>query len=290
MKKICLISLCIVSLNNITAQQINMQFTKVKGLSIAYSLTGNGPALVLLHGGLNSNSRQWKQQIANLSANFTVIAWDAPGAGKSDDTPEQFRLCDWADCLAGLLDNIGIKKAHILGLSWGGLLAQEFYKRHSTYVLSLILCDTYTGWKGSLSDSVARARLTAALADASLPPREIASKYLPSMFSDSTPPELKEELLEILSSDFHPNGFRTMVKTMATDTRDLLPKIKVPTLLIWGESDKRSPLSVAQQFHKAIMTSKLEIIAGAGHVSNMEKPEHFNKLVKDFCLSSVKKK
>jgi alpha-beta hydrolase superfamily lysophospholipase len=102
-------------LNNILAilaQEINMQYTVVKGLSIAYSRTGNGPALVLLQGGLNCNTRVWKQQITNLSANFTVVARDAPGAGKSDDTPEHFTIDDWADCLAGLLDNIGIRKAH----------------------------------------------------------------------------------------------------------------------------------------------------------------------------------
>jgi pimeloyl-ACP methyl ester carboxylesterase len=69
------------------------------------------------------------------------------------------------------------------------------------------------------------------------------------------------------------------------DTKAFLPKIKVPTLLIWGEADKRSPLSVAQQFHDAIPNSKLEIISKAGHVSNMENPEQFNKVVKDFCLS-----
>ena len=273
-----------------SAQQINMKYIQVKGLSIAYSRTGSGSALVLLHGGLNCNSRMWKPQIINLSSNFTVIAWDAPGAGKSDDTPEHFTIEDWADCLAGFLDTIGIKQAHILGLSWGGLLAQVFYERHSTYVLSLILCDTYTGWKGSLADSVFNSRMTAALADASLPPKEIALKYLPSMFSDTAPSKLNEELLNILSSDFHPIGFRAMVKTMAIDTRELLPKIKVPTLLIWGESDKRSPLNVAQQFHNSIIGSRLEIISNAGHVSNMENAEEFNKVVKDFCLSVTPKK
>lgn len=269
---------------------MNLKYVKVKGFSIAYSSTGNGPALVLLHGGLNCDSRVWKPQMISLSEDFTVIAWDAPGAGKSDDTPQHFTIEDWADCLASLLDNIGIKQAHILGLSWGGLLAQVFYERHSAYVLSLILCDTYTGWKGSLTDSEFKMRATAALADASLPPKEVALKYLPTMFSDSASSKLNEELLNILSSDFHPNGFRAMVKTMAIDTRELLPKIKVPTLLIWGESDKRSPMNVAQQFYNSISGSKLVIISRAGHVSNMENPEEFNNAVKDFCLSASQKK
>ena len=267
-----------------------MLYAKIRGLSIAYVKAGSGPALVLLHGGLNCNSKVWEPQIKALSNNFTIVAWDAPGTGKSQDTPEDFNLDEWADCLAGLFDTIGINQAHILGLSWGGLLAQVFYDRYPTYVISLILCDTYTGWKGSLTDSAFNARMKAALADASLPPNEIALKYLPSMFSDTAPTKLNEELLNILSSDFHPNGFRAMVKTLAIDTRELLPKIKVPTLLLWGESDKRSTMNVAKQFHSSINGSRLEIITGAGHVSNMENPEAFNKVVKNFCLSVTIKK
>ena len=268
-----------------------MRHTKIKGISIAFQQAGTGPALVLLHGGANTNSRMWKPQFKSLSENFTVIAWDAPGAGLSDDPPESFKMNDWADYLAGFLDSIGYKKAHILGLSWGSVLAQVFYQRHPNYVVSLILCGAYTGWKSSLSDSIANKRLTAALHDITLPPKEFASKYLPSMFSDAAPQEVKEELSNIMSSNFHPVGCRLIFATMAeVDTKVVLPTIKVPTLLIWGEADKRSPLNVAREFHDAIPNSKLEIIFHAGHVCNMEKPEQFNKVVKDFCLSVSLKK
>jgi pimeloyl-ACP methyl ester carboxylesterase len=263
-----------------------MRHTKVNGLSIAFLQAGNGPALILLHGGANTNSRMWKPQVAGLSENFTVIAWDAPGAGLSDDPPEGFKMDNWADHLAGFLDSIGHKKAHVLGLSWGAVLAQVFYQRHPNYVLSLVLCGAYTGWKSSLSDSIANERLAAALHDITLPPKVFASKYLPSMFSDSAPQDVKEELSNIISSNFHPIGCRLIFMTMVeVDTKALLPRIKVPTLLIWGEADKRSPLSVAHQFHGAIPNSKLEILSHAGHVSNMENPGEFNKIVKDFCIS-----
>jgi pimeloyl-ACP methyl ester carboxylesterase len=263
-----------------------MRYIKVKGISIAFQHAGEGPALVLLHGGANTNSRMWKPQLENLSEDFTVIAWDAPGAGLSEDPPESFKMNDWADYLAGFLDSIGYKKAYVLGLSWGSVLAQVFYQRHPNYVLSLILCDAYTGWRSSLSDLEANKRLAAALQDITLPPKQFASRYLPSMFSDSAPQEVKEEFSNIMSSNFHPIGCRLIFTTMVeADTKALLPKIKVPTLLIWGEADKRSPLSVAQQFHDAIPNSKLEIISNAGHVSNMENPEQFNRVVKDFCLS-----
>lgn len=256
---------------------------EVNGLSVAYERTGDGPALVLLHG-FTIDSRMWRPQLESLSDQFTVIAWDAPGAGQSPDPLETFGIGNWADCLAGLLDAAGVQRAHILGLSWGGILAQEFYRRHSARVLSFVLADTYAGWKGSLPEPVVEERLAACLRDASLPPGEFVPKYLPGMFSESATQEVREELASIMS-DFHPVGFRLMATASAqADTRDLLPNIRVPTLLVWGDADKRSPMSVAYQIRDAIPGARLAVISGAGHVSNLEKPAQFNTIVRDFCL------
>jgi pimeloyl-ACP methyl ester carboxylesterase len=258
------------------------------GLSVAYEQVGNGPALALLHG-FSVDSRMWKPQIESLADQFSVIAWDAPGAGQSSDPPETYRLEDWADCLAGLLDAARVQRAHIVGLSWGGILAQEFYRRHSARVRSLVLADTYAGWKGSLPEPVAEERLTVCLRDASLPPGEFVPRYLPGMFSEAATPEVRGELASIMS-DFHPDGFRLMARASAeADTRDLLPTIRVPTLLVWGDMDARSPLAVARQMHAAMPDARLAVIPGAGHVSNLEAPAQFNDLVRDFCLSAGRK-
>src|SRR3990170_5504531 len=257
---------------------------EVNGLSVAYERTGGGPVLVLLHGFL-LDARVWRPQLESLSDHFTVIAWDAPGAGQSSDPPETFGIGDWVDCLAGLLDAVVVQQAHILGLSWGGLLAQEFYRRHSARVLSLVLADTYAGWKGSLPEPVTAERLAACLRDASLPPSEFVPRYLPGMFGESATLQVTKELASIMS-DFHPGGFRLMATALAhADTRDLLPSIRVPTLLIWGDADTRSPITVAHQLHEAIPDARLAVISGAGHVSNLEAPEQFDAAVRDFCLS-----
>jgi pimeloyl-ACP methyl ester carboxylesterase len=108
------------------------------------------------------------RKLESLSKNFTVIAWDAPSAGQSPDPPKTFLINDWADCLEWFLDSLKIRQAHILGLSWGGLLAHEFYQRHPERVISLILADTYPGWKGSLPSPIPEERLAACLRDASL--------------------------------------------------------------------------------------------------------------------------
>lgn len=255
----------------------------VNGVSIAYQRAGNGPVLVLLHG-FALDSRSWRPQIESLSHWFSVIAWDAPGAGESQDPPATFTIGDWADALAGVLDANGAQRAHILGLSWGGLLAQEFYRRYPTRVISLLLSGTYAGWTGSLPAPVAEARLDAALEDSMLPAGDFVEKYLPGMFSDSPTQAARTELGGIMA-DFHPAGFRLMATVLArADTRDLLPSIRVPTLLIWGDADKRSPLAVGLTMRDAIPGARLEVIAAAGHLSNLERPDDFNALVRGCCL------
>lgn len=138
---------------------------------------------------------------------------------------------------------------------------------YAATVRSLVLADTYAGWKGSLPEPIPDERLAACLRDASLPPGEFVPRYLPGMFSASPPLAVRDELAGIMS-DFHPIGFRLMATALAqADTRDLLPTIRVPTLLVWGDADARSPMTVAHQLHDAIPGARLAVISGAGHVS-----------------------
>ena len=98
------------------------------------------------------------------------------------------------------------------------------------------------------------------------------------------PPAQLVPLLEEMAADVRPESMGTALRVMAeADQRDLLPHIAVPTLVIWGELDVRSPLSVARQFERAIPSAKLVVIPGAGHVSNLERPEPSNHVVREFC-------
>jgi pimeloyl-ACP methyl ester carboxylesterase len=258
---------------------------EVDGLTIAYRQAGQGPALVLLHGFL-CDSRCWRHQLSHLADQFRVVAWDAPGAGSSSDPPDTFTTASYAHCLAGFLDAIGIERAHVLGLSWGGILAQEFYRLFPERSRSLVLADTYAGWRGSLPESLWKERLAACLKDANGPPEALVAKFVPGVFTDAAPQHLREEFSAIVS-DFHPVGFRLMSLSSAqVDTRDLLPSIDVATLVLWGDDDRRSPLHVAEQFHAAIPGAELAIIPNAGHLSNMEQPDVFNGHVRRFCLAT----
>jgi pimeloyl-ACP methyl ester carboxylesterase len=252
------------------------------GLRIAYERAGEGPPLVFLHGVLG-DSREWRRQTSALSDEFTVIAWDAPGCGRSSDPAPPFGTADWAGSLAGLLEAIGVEQTHVAGLSWGGTVALELYRLHPERVRSLILADTYAGWKGSLPPEVCAARVETCLREAEMPPSALAARWLPSLLPESAPPELADEIAAVIA-DCRPAMLGLMAQGMgSTDQRDLLPHIDVPTLLLWGEADQRSPLSVAEQFREASPGARLVVIPEAGHMSNMEQPERFNAVVRRFC-------
>jgi len=256
-----------------------------KGLEIAYERVGAGPPLVFVHGAA-CDARLWRPQLAALADEFTAVAWDEPGAGRSSDVPAQFSLADYADCLAALIEALALGAAHVAGISWGGAVVQELYRRRPELVATLVLVDTYAGWKGSLPPAMVRARV-AGIAGALAAPAEAfdPARALPGWFAGDPPAEFLP-LLGEMAADVRPQSMRTALGLMAeTDQRDLLPRIAVPTLLIWGELDVRSPLSIARQYERAVPDTTLVVLAGAGHASNLERPERFNDAVREFCRS-----
>lgn len=262
-----------------------MEMIDVDGLRIAYERAGDGPPLVLLHGYVGDGPTTWRRQLEGLSDEFTVVVWDAPGAGRSSDPPEPFGMAGYADCLATFINGLGLEKAHVAGLSFGGALALELYRRHSAIPLTLTLASAYAGWAGSLPADVAEKRLQQALALADLSPEEFVGALLPTMFSEATPPETVDAFGQSMLA-FHPAGFRAMAHASAEDLRDVLPHIRVPTLLVYGDKDVRAPLAVAEALHAAISDSTLVVLPDIGHVCNTEAPEAFNGAVRSFLHDS----
>jgi pimeloyl-ACP methyl ester carboxylesterase len=207
---------------------------EVGGLRIAYRRVGIGAPLVLLHGG-PLDSREWRRQLDGLSDEFTVVAWDMPGCGRSDDPPEHFHTRDYADCLAAFIEALELKKPHVLGLSFGSGLALELYRWHPTIPRTLILASAYAGWAGSLPPNAAEQRKQGMLRRIELPPEQFAREFLPSLLADTAPAELVDEVRAILS-DFHPAGQRALLRAgfAEHDVRDVLGDIDVPTLLLYG--------------------------------------------------------
>jgi pimeloyl-ACP methyl ester carboxylesterase len=258
-----------------------MEFARAKGLEIAYERAGEGPPLVLVHGAA-ADGRMWRPQLEALADEFTVVAWDEPGAGRSSDLPTDFGLADYAHCLAALIEALELGPAHLAGLSWGGTVVLELYRHHPELVATLIMIDTYAGWKGSLPDEEVRARVAGMWEMLEAPADEFDPTF-PGLFAGDAPGEFAPLLAEV-AADVRPASLRAQLLVMAAaDQRDLLPEIALPTLLVWGELDARSPLDVAHQFEQAIPDTELVVIPNCGHVSNLERPDEVNEAVREFC-------
>jgi pimeloyl-ACP methyl ester carboxylesterase len=258
-----------------------MDVIRASGLDIAYERTGAGAPLVLLHGAA-SDGRLWQPQLAALSDEFTVVAWDEPGAGRSSDLPAGFGLPAYASCLAALIESLELGPAHVAGLSWGGTVALELYRHRPELVATLLLIDTYAGWKGSLPAQEVEARLAGVRAMVGGPAAEF-DPTLPGLFAGDPPPQYLP-LLEQIAAGVRPETLMQQMSVMGdADQRDVLTRIAVPTLLLWGEQDARSPLAVAHQFERAIAGSRLVVIPDCGHVSNLERAAEFDRAVREFC-------
>jgi pimeloyl-ACP methyl ester carboxylesterase len=101
----------------------------------------------------------WQPQLAALADESTVVAWDEPGAGRSSDLPRGFRLVDYANCLAALIERLDLGPSHVAGHSWGSTLVLELYRRRPELVATLVLAGGYAGWKGSLPEEEVSARV-----------------------------------------------------------------------------------------------------------------------------------
>ncbi len=264
---------------------VDAQHVEVAGLRIGYRRAGRGEPLLLIHGGF-ADSRDWQRQLDGLSDDFDVIAVDCLGCGGSADPPAGFTLRDYADVVAGLLAALGVEHPHVGGLSFGSIYALAFYRHHPQIPRSLILAGAYAGWAGSLPPDEVRRRMQWVTDILDRPVGEWGPDFLGTVYGADVPAEVLEEAMEMLR-DVRPEGFRPVTAAFFdADLRDVLPQISVPTLLLYGELDERSPLSVARDLNAQIHGSRLVVVPGVGHGVNAEAPAQFNASVREF-LSGI---
>jgi pimeloyl-ACP methyl ester carboxylesterase len=263
-----------------------MERIDVEGLSIAYERVGSGSPIVLLHGYVGDGPATWQPQLEAFGDDFTVIAWDAPAAGGSSDSPETLGMAGYADCLAAFVAALGLDRPHVVGLSFGGALALELCRRHPQVPSTLVLASAYAGWAGSLCPDVAEQRLAQALRLADLSADEFVETLLPTMFSGEVPDGILAAYAAAMRA-FHPSGFRATARASAEDLRAVLPHVNRPALLVYGDRDVRAPLAVADALHAAIQGSALAVLPGVGHVCNIEAPDEFNQVVRDVLFGGL---
>jgi pimeloyl-ACP methyl ester carboxylesterase len=243
----------------------------VDGGTIHYETAGEGFPLVLLHG-IGSNSRSWSRQLVELSKYFRVIAWDAPGYGDSSNPTGPPSIRFYARCLRNLLDALDLKDIVLLGHSMGGVIAQEFYRVYPERIDALIIADTTSrGSRDSLEQRLKMIR--------TMTPAQIAAERAPRLLSWSAPKSLVREV-ELIMSEIRPVGYEfAAIALGASDTRDILSNLRVPTLFIWGANDEITPV-----WTEVPPAARLEIIPNAGHLCYVEQPEKFNTIVREFLI------
>jgi pimeloyl-ACP methyl ester carboxylesterase len=248
---------------------------------VAYDDAGEGRTVLLIHG-FPHHRRLWAPQLRALAGHSRAIAVDLPGFGESD-MPERFSMESWADTLARFLDALSIERAIVAGLSMGGYVTFAFWRLHRDRVLALVLADTRAG--ADSEEGKAKRRETIELARRE-GPTAVARAMLPGMVGKSTrerePPVVAtmRAMLESASVDSIVGASEAMIAR--ADSTPLLPTIDVPTLIICGEEDVLTPPKESRAMHAAIPGSRLEIIPGAGHVSNIERPAAVNQVLAEF--------
>lgn len=248
-----------------------MPEVEVNEVKINYVVEGEGPETIVFIHGLGENLESWKYQIEYFSKDLKVVALDLRGHGKSGIPKKRIEIDDFAGDVTGLLTYLGIKKAHFCGLSMGALVVFELYKKYPDSFLSMILVATRPQYPPAQ---------TAALEGMSM--EVIGEEVATFALAASAPESLREEVAKMIAGTRKDIYLQSAEATSILNYTDLLPKIKVPTLIIVGDLDIVTPVYSAEILNKDIPGSVLKIMRGIGHLPNRENPEEFNNMLKEF--------
>jgi 3-oxoadipate enol-lactonase len=255
---------------------------RVRGIELAYTDEGRGPVVLMLHG-FPFDRSMWRGQIEKLSSSFRVIAPDLRGHGGTTVTSGPSTMEEVAEDVSALLDELNVPRAVLCGLSMGGYVALALYRAHPERVRALVLADTRPQ---ADTEDARRAREENARRALSEGMQPIADAMLPKLLSPRTresAPEVIARVREMMLG-VNAEGAAAALRGMALrrDQTDLLSKIDVPALVIVGSEDAVTPPADAEAMRERIEGSRLVIIEGAGHVSNIERPEEFDRALVEF--------
>jgi len=251
---------------------------------IAVDHAGTGVMAMFLHG-IGGNRSNWSEQLPVFGSHFHAAAWDARGYGDSDDYEGPLDFGDFAADLARVLDHFGARRAHLIGLSMGGVIAMDFAERFPARVATLTLCDTMAGF-GHISESqraeFIRLRQEPLLAGKE--PSEIAPAVARSLLGSNPRPGVYERLVASMSVLHKQSYLKTIAASVNYQGKFELEKIAAPTHVVVGGDDRLTAPAVSREMAGRILGARLTIIEAAGHLSNIEQPDAFNRAVLDFLL------
>jgi len=242
------------------------------GVELEYEAGGDGAAVLLTHG-YGATGRMWDAQRAALD-DYRLITWDMRGHGRTQSPadPARYSIEATVADMRALLLHLGAARAVIGGLSLGGYASLAFYGSHPEMVRALVVCDSGPGYRNPAARDAWNAR-------AQERARELEAGGLDALGGRS------REMREAMSHHRSVQGLAHAARGMLTQTDsaviDALPLIRVPTLIVVGERDAAF-LAPGEYMAKKIPGARLEVIPGAGHASNLDRPDVFSRVLRDF--------
>jgi pimeloyl-ACP methyl ester carboxylesterase len=252
---------------------IDMTTARINGIALSYEVSGRGPAVLLTHG-YSSTGRAWADQHRALEDRYRLITWDMRGHGETESPsdPAQYSHALTVADMRGLLQHLGVESAVVGGLSLGGTMSLAFYARHPEMVRALVICDSGPGYRNADARAEWNRRAHARAAD-------LEGRGLDALASGSR--DMREAVRRHRSAQGLAHAARGMLTQTDASIIDSLPSIRVPTLVIVGDQDTPF-LAPCEYMAKKIPGARLEVIAGAGHSSNLDQPEAFNRVLLAF--------
>ena len=249
-----------------------MTRARLNGIEIDYQASGAGPAVLLSHG-YSATRRMWDAQHAALGDQHRVISWSMRGHGETESPadPAQYSADLTVADMRALLAHLGVERAVIGGLSLGGYVSLAFYLAHPEMVRALVICDSGPGYRSADARAAWNQRAQERAA-------ALESSGLEALGKSR---EVRESLGLHRSAQGLAHAARGMLAQEGSRVIDGLPRVAVPTLIIVGDQDQPF-IAPCEYMAKKIPGARLEVIRGAGHSSNLDQPEAFNRVLLDF--------
>ena len=246
------------------------------GYDIGYSEAGGGEAtpIVFLHG-VGSDKSVWHPQLAHFGRTRRTIAFDYPGYGDSDPAPKGTTRDDYAAAIISGMHELGVDRAHVCGLSLGGVVAIAMHHADAERCASLIIADSFA------VHPEGRAIYERSLAG-SEDLRAMAEARVDVLIAQPADPKVRGEVVETMSA-IDPAAYRIGAEAVwLADQRGRAQEINVPTLVLVGDQDLITPADLSSELVDLVSDARMQVIAGAGHLTNLEKPHEFNLIVEQF--------
>ena len=253
---------------------------KANGIEINYQIDGDGPVVTFSHS-LACNLSMWDEQVRALQGRYRVLRYDTRGHGQTEAPAGAYGLEQLADDLKGLLDGLGIAATHFVGLSMGGMIGQVFALKYPAMVQSLVLCDTTSRYPSGAA-AVWEERIKTVGAKGMEP------MVAPTLERWFTAPfrgrrkDLMDKIGGMIRSTPAAGYIGCCHALPKINVTERLRDVRCPALVIVGEEDPGTPVDMARDIQAALPVAELAVLCRASHLSNVEQPGEFNRVLGGF--------